>query len=142
MPVIFIALENSNAAELVMVRVTSLVAEPDPTAPVKVTAPAAAFTISVEAAPPVPSVVPLIVTPPEPAVKVIVAPLPSRKAPPPEERVMSELVVDILLESVVAPVVEKPPGAVMVPVTPLVKIPELVTAIAPPVAAVKLLLTL
>ena len=139
---IFIALENSKAAELVMVRVVSIVVEPVPTAPVNVTAPAAASTISVEAVPLVPSVVPLMVTPPEPAVKVIVVPLPSRKAPPPEQRVMSELVVDILLKSVVAPDVENPVGAVIAPVALLVKMPELVTAIAPPAAAVKLLLTL
>ena len=51
------------------------------------------------------------------------------------------LVVVILLARLAAPVVEKPPGAVITPVAALVNSPELVTATAPPEAAVKLLFT-
>ena len=137
---ILIAFENSKAAELVMVRVVSIVVEPVPTAPVNVTAPAAASTTSVSGPPPVvPSVVPEMVTPPEPAVKVTEAASPITRLLP---ILMRAFVVDILLDKVAAPDVEKPAGAVIVPVAPLVKMPELVTAIAPPAAAVKLLLTL
>ena len=137
---IFIALENSKAAELVMVRVVSIVVTPVPTAPVNVTAPAAASTISVSGPPPVvPSVVPEMVTPPEPAVNVTEAVSPSTRLLP---ILMRAFVVDILLDKVAAPDVENPAGAIIAPVAPLVKMPELVTAIAPPAAAVKLLLTL
>jgi len=41
------------------------------------------------------------------------------------------LVVVILLDRLAAPVVENPPGAVIVPIRRLVNRPELVTAIAP-----------
>ena len=51
-------------------------------------------------------------------------------------------VVVILLARRAAPDVENPAGAVIMPVAALVKVPELVTAIAPAAAAVKLLLTL
>jgi len=60
-PVILMRFEKRRVAELVMVRVVNIVETPEPTAPVKVTAPAV-FTVSVSAEPPViPSVVPVTV---------------------------------------------------------------------------------
>jgi len=141
-PVILSVLLKLSAPELAIVTTASFVAKPDPTAPVNVTVPAAASTMSVEVEVPAPSVAPPIVTPPEPAVRVVVTPLPIVRAPPPVQRFMSELVVEMLLERVVTPDVENPAGAVIAPAALKVNSPELVTATAPPEAAVKLLLTL
>ena len=141
-PVILTVPLKLRAAELVIVRVASFVATPDPTAPVNVTVPAAAFTMSVQAVVPAPSTAPPIVTPPKPAVRVDVTPVPIVRAPPPLHRLIRPFVVEIELESVVTPVVEKPEPELVseiAPVAPLVNVPELVTATAP-VEAVKLLL--
>ena len=133
-----IVLENNRAAELVIVSVVSMLVDPEPTAPVKVTAPVV-LTVRVSAEPPVvPSVVPVTVMAPLPAARVgVTASLRTRL--PPMLKVV--LVVVMLLPKVTAPEVENPPGAVIVPVAPLVNIPELVTATAPAAAAVKELLT-
>ena len=87
----------------------------------------------------VPVVMPVTVIAPDPAARVGVAASPITRLPP---IVSAVLVVVMLLDSVTAPDVENPAGATMAPVAPFVNMPELVTAIAPPAAAVKLLFTL
>ena len=135
-PVILIVLENNRVLELVMVRVVNMILEPVPTAPVNVTAPVV-FTVRVSAeAPPVPSVVPVMVIAPDPAARVTEVVSPITRLPP---ILRAVLVVVMLLDSVAAPDVENPVGAMMAPVPPRVNIPEFVTATAP--VAVKLLLT-
>jgi hypothetical protein len=84
----------------------------------------------------VPLIVPLIVSVPVPEVKTGEAAEEMTKLPP---IVKSVSVVVILFANVAAPVVLNPLGAVIAPVAPFVKMPLLVTAIAP--VAAKLLFT-
>lgn len=131
-----IVLEKRRAAELIIVNCESMVPLA-PTEPVKITAPVV-FTTRRESDPLAPSVVPVTVIAPLPAARVIDLLTPTRRFPP----IVNAVLVVVMLEDVVtAPEVEKPPGDTMAPVDPLVNTPELVTATAPPAAAVKLLFT-
>ena len=132
-------------AELVIVSAVNPAASLTPAAP-KIpptfTAPVPAFKVNDSSPPPVvPFVAPVIVIAPAPAApcvdKVTSAFSAITKVLPKERRV---LVVVMLLARLAAPLVEKPPGAVIAPVAFLVKSPELVTATAP--VEVRLLLTL
>ena len=106
--------------------------------------PVPAFKIKVSAVEPVvPVVVPVMVispAPTEPWVDKVTVLVSAMVKVPPMLKVV--LVVVILLAKLALPVVENPLGAVMAPVEDSVNNPELVTAMAPPLAAVKLLLTL
>ena len=106
--------------------------------------PVPAFKIKVSALEPVvPVVVPVMVispAPTEPWVDKVTVLVSAMVKVPPMLKVV--LVVVILLAKLALPVVENPLGAVMAPVEDSVNNPELVTAMAPPLAAVKLLLTL
>jgi hypothetical protein len=134
--VIFTAPLNVTAALLVIVTAVKLVELPLPKAPIFITPPAA-FKVSVSAEPPaVPSVVPVMVRAPLPEVNTTDTASAIVKAPPILKVVF---VVVMLFAKFTAPVVLKPPGAVMAPVAPFVNVPLLVTATLP--VDVKLLFT-
>jgi hypothetical protein len=130
-PVIFTAAFTFIAPQLLTVTVVSIRATPVPTVPPRVSTPVPAARASVSAAPAaVPSTVPLSVIDPAPAplFNVTVAPCASTRLPPMESAVLA---VVMFAARFTAPVVENPPGAIIVPVAFLVKMPELVTAMAP-----------
>jgi hypothetical protein len=135
-PEIFRAPLNVMAALLVIVNVVRLVKLPLPTAP-RLMTPPSALRVSVSAEPPtVPSVVPVMVKAPLPEVKTIDAASARVRLPP----ILKALfVVVMLLAKFAAPVVLKPPAAVIAPVAPFVNVPLLVTATLP--VDVKLLFT-
>ena len=105
--------------------------------------PVPAFKIKVSAVlPVVPVVVPdnvILPAPAAPCVDKVTVLVSAIVNAPPIDKVL--LVVVILFAKLAAPVVENPPGAVIAPVALKLKTPVLVTAIAPPAAAVKLLFT-
>ena len=108
------------------------------------TVPVPALRIRVSAVEPVvPTVVPVMVilpTPTDPWVDKVTVRVSAMVNAPPILRVV--LVVVILLARLAAPDVENPLGAVIAPAEDRVNVPELVTVMAPPAAAVKLLFTL
>src|SRR5687768_13340341 len=117
-------------------------APPAPNNPATFTVPVPASSLRLSSPPPaVPLVAPVMVIAPAPAAPCVesVTSVPSAivSAPP---MLSSVLVVVTLFASDTGPLVEKPPGAVIAPVGPLVKVPEFVTASAPVV--VKLSFTL
>jgi hypothetical protein len=135
-PVILTTPLKLMAALLVIVTAVKLVELPLPKAPTLIMPPAA-FNVSASAKlPAVPSVDPVIVRAPLPEVKTTDAASAIVKAPPILKVV---LVVVMLFAKLTAPVVLKPPAAVMAPVAPFVNVPLLVTATLP--VDVKLLFT-
>ena len=135
-PVMFTAPLNVIAALFVIVRAVRLVALPEPTAP-RLTMPPAAFKVRLSATPPaVPSVVPVMVSVPDPLVKVGDAASAIVKLP---LMVSAAFVVEMLAAKFTSPEVLKPVGATIFPVAFFVNVPLLVTATAP--VAVKLLST-
>ena len=110
------------------VRVVNEVELPDPTA-CKLTAPPEALNVSVSAEPPaVPSTKPERVRVPLPLVSVGLIPSAMVSAPP---MVRAVFVVVIFDARLTAPVVLKPPVAVMLPVEFFVTVPEFVIEVAP-----------
>jgi hypothetical protein len=127
-PVKLIAPLKLIAALLVIVAAVKLVELPLPKAPTLITPPNA-FNVNVSAEPPaVPSVAPVIVRAPLPEVNTTDTASAIVKAPP---ILSAVLVVVMLFAKLTAPVVLKPPVAVMAPVAPFVNVPLLVTATLP-----------
>ena len=126
--------------EFVIVKSVRLVELPDPIA-ARFTVPVPAFRVKVSAEPPaVPSRAPETVmapAPTEPWVESVTV-VPSAKVK--ELPILKRVLVVVILEAkFTAPLVENPPGAVILPVEFLVKVPEFVTLIAP--VEVRLLFT-